>query len=249
MVYRFPGGARLFPRLQLMRNSANENLSARVRSLARRVGPDLAWCLSLAFGFGALLLLAYLASWLFQRIPDAPTTAFFDVPISRYVAEHRTGWLTAAMGIVTDLGGDGVLLIVVLVIGVILRRETGTWRPLLVLLAIAVGAIELERLIKLIVARPRPPVAWRVFHENGWSFPSGHATHSAAVYGSVAYLTTHVRPLGRRARAAVWATAIGACVLIGVSRVYLGAHWPTDVIGGWIFAIVWLWMALSAPPL
>ena len=58
------------------------------------------------------------------------------------------------MRIITDVGGDVGLLIVVLAAGVILRRQTSSWRPLLVLLAIAVGAIELERLIKLIVARP-----------------------------------------------------------------------------------------------
>jgi undecaprenyl-diphosphatase len=232
-----------------MQNSGGEGLIARIRSLPRRLGPELAWCLSLSVGFGALLLVAHLASAFFQKIPAATTTAFFDVPISRYVVEHRAEWLTAAMGMITDLGNDGVLLIVVLVIGVILRRQTRSWRPLLVLLVIAVGAIELERTIKLIVARPRPPAAWRVFREKGWSFPSGHATHSAAVYGSVAYLATRTRTLGRRARAVVWMAAIGACVLIGISRVYLGAHWPTDVIGGWSLAIVWLWIALRTPPL
>jgi len=232
-----------------MQNSTDDSLTTRIRSLPRRLGPEFAWCLSLAVGFAALLLAAYLASELIEKMPAARTTVPFDVAIVRYVAEHRMGWLTASMRIITDLGSDVVLLIVVLAAGVILRRQTSSWRPLLVLLAIAVGAIELERVIKLIVARPRPPAACRVFHETGWSFPSGHATHSAAVYGSVAYLTTRIRALGRRARAAVWVTAIGACLLIGASRVYLGAHWPTDVIGGWILAIVWLWIALSAPPL
>jgi undecaprenyl-diphosphatase len=232
-----------------MPNSADESLTARIRSLLHRLGPELAWCLSLAVGFGALLLVAYLASAFLEKIPAAKTAALIDVPIVRYVAEHRVDWLTASMRMITDVGGDVSLLIVVLAAGVILRRQTSSWRPLLALLAIAVGAIELERLIKLIVARPRPPAGWRVFHEKGWSFPSGHATHSAAVYGSVAYLATHIRALGRRARVAIWVTAIGACLLIGVSRVYLGAHWPTDVVGGWMLAIVWLWIALSAPPL
>ena len=232
-----------------MQDSSHDRLTARIRSLPRRLSPELAWCFSLAVGFGALLLVAYLASGLLEKIPAAKTAALFDVPIVRYAAEHRVGWLTASMRIITDLGGDVGLLIVVLAAGVILRRQTGSWRPLLVLLTIAVGAIELERVIKLIVARPRPPAAWRVFHEKGWSFPSGHATHSAAVYASVAYLATHIRALGRRARVAIWMTAIGACLLIGVSRIYLGAHWPTDVVGSWMLAIVWLWIALSAPPL
>lgn len=231
-----------------MQNSTH-SLTARIRSLPRRLGPEVAWCLSLAVGFGVLLLVAYVASGLLEKIPGARATVLFDAPIVRYVAGHRVGWLTAVMRIITDLGSDAVLLIVVLVAGLILRRQTGSWRPLFVLLAVAVGAVALERIIKLIVARPRPPAQWRVFHEKGWSFPSGHATHSAAVCGSVAYLATHIRALGRRAHAAVWVIAIGACFLIGISRVYLGAHWPTDVIGGWILAIAWLWIALSAPPL
>jgi hypothetical protein len=163
-----------------MQNSADDSLIARIRLLPRRLGPELAWCLSLAVGFGVLLLVAYLASGLLDKIPAARTMASFDVLIVRYIVEHRTGWLTTAMRIITDLGGDVVLLIVALAAGVTLRRQNGSWRPLLVLLAIAVGAIELERLIKLMVARPRPPAAWRVFHEQGWSFPSGHAAHSAA---------------------------------------------------------------------
>ncbi len=232
-----------------MPNSAEESLTARIRSLPRRLGSEVVWCLSLAVGFGALLLVAYLASGFLEKISAARTVALLDVPTVRYAAEHRTGWLTAAMRIVTDLGGDVGLLVVVLAAGVILRRQSGSWRPLLVLLAIAVGAIELERIIKVIVARLRPPAAWRVFHEKGFSFPSGHATHSAAVYGGVAYLATHIRALGRRARVAIWVTAIAACLLIGISRVYLGAHWPTDVVGGWMLAVGWLWIALWAPPL
>jgi membrane-associated phospholipid phosphatase len=232
-----------------MQDSARDSLTARIRSLPRRLGPELAWCLSLAMGFGVLLLVASLTSGFLEKIPGASTTASFDVPIVRYIAEHRVGCLTASMRIITDLGSDVVLMIMVLAAGLILRRQTSSWRPLLVLLAVAVGAMELEKVIKPIVARPRPPTAWRVFHENEWSFPSGHATHSAAVYGSVAYFATHIRALGRRARGVVWVTAIGACFLIGISRVYLGAHWPTDMIGGWILAIVWLWIALSAPPL
>src|SRR6266404_9340071 len=92
-----------------MQNSADNSLTTRIHSLPRRLGPELAWCLSLAVGFGAFLLVAYLASGLLEKIPATRTTAPFDVAIVRYVAEHRMGWLTASMRIITDLGSDLVL--------------------------------------------------------------------------------------------------------------------------------------------
>src|SRR5439155_17416342 len=134
-----------------MQDSARDSLTARIRSLPRRLGPELAWCLSLAMGFGVLLLVASLTSGFLEKIPGASTTASFDVPIVRYIAEHRVGCLTASMRIITDLGSDVVLMIMVLAAGLILRRQTSSWRPLLVLLAVAVGAMELEKVIKPIV--------------------------------------------------------------------------------------------------
>ena len=207
-------------------------------------GSEVAWCLSLALGLGAFLVVAYAVTELLWRILGPATTALIDSPVLSFVVSHRVGWLTATMRQITRLGNEGLLLVVVVIAGSVLRRRTGSWRPLLILVAIAVGGVTIERVLKLVIARPRPPSRWMVVFESGWSFPSGHATRSAAVYGGMACLTARLRAFGQRTQLMVWGLAIVLSFLIGISRVYLGVHWPTDVVGGWILAAGWLWIVL-----
>jgi membrane-associated phospholipid phosphatase len=190
------------------------------------------------------------AVWIFARplCNVLSATAVYDAAVLRHLVEDRTKWLTAGMRTITAIGSEGFLLAVVISTGLAFRRQTGSWHPMFALLTIALGAVALERGVKLFVARPRPPMAWRVVRETGLAFPSGHATRSAAVFGSVAYLVTKLRVAKPRVNAAVWITAIVATFFIGISRVYLGVHWPTDVIGGWIIAIAWLWFAFAVAP-
>ena len=232
-----------------MHGSAHDSLTARGGLPRRRPRPEVTWFLSVALRLATLLMITILVAELLERMPGAMATAPFDAAIIRALAEHRVGWLTASFQMITGLGGEGFLVVVVLAAGLILRRQTNSWRPLFVLLAVAIGAVVLERVIKLVVARPRPPAAWMVIQEKGCAFPSGHAIRSATVYGGLAYLATRINALGRRIHVALWMLAAGLSFLVGVSRVYLGVHWPTDVIGGWILAIAWLWLALSGPPL
>lgn len=208
------------------------------------VGSEVAWCLSLVLRLGAFLVVACAVTELLRKVLGPATLALIDVPILRYIATHRVAWLTAAMLEITRLGSDGFLWVVVIVAGSVLRRQTGSWRPLLILVAMAVGAYTIEKVVKHVIARPRPPARWRIVSESGWAFPSGHATRSAAVYGGAACLTSWLRPLGRRAQMILWGFATALSFLVGISRVYLGVHWPTDVVGGWILSIGWVWTVL-----
>jgi membrane-associated phospholipid phosphatase len=210
----------------------------------RCVGFEVEWCLSLALRLGALLVVACVVTELLRKILGPATLALIDAPILRYVATHRVAWLTAAMRAITRLGSDGFLLVVIIIAGSVLRRQTGSWRPLLTLVAMALGALTIEKVVKHVIARRRPAATWRVVFESGWSFPSGHATRSAAVYGGAACLTRRLRVLGQRAQMVLWGLATALSFLVGISRVYLGVHWPTDVVGGWIFAVGWLWTVL-----
>jgi membrane-associated phospholipid phosphatase len=226
-------------------DSCNARLVSPLRNDVQRwFGSEVAWYLSLALGLGAFLVVACTVTELLWRMLGPATTALIDAPILSYIVSHRVGWLAATMRQITRLGNEGFLLVVVVIAGSVLRRRTGSWCPLLILIAIAVGGVTIERVLKIVIARPRPPITWRVVSESGWSFPSGHATRSAAVYGGAACLTARLRAFGQRTQMILWGLAIVLSFLVGTSRVYLGVHWPTDVVGGWILAAGWLWIVL-----
>jgi membrane protein DedA with SNARE-associated domain/membrane-associated phospholipid phosphatase len=122
----------------------------------------------------------------------------------------------------------------------------GTWgspRAALTLAAAFGGAWALSGLMKSLVARPRPPVAVRLVATSSWSFPSGHATQAIAFYGCAAALTAATTNRWST-KATVWAGAVLVIVAIGFSRLYLGVHWVTDVLGGYALGAVWLGLLL-----
>lgn len=148
------------------------------------------------------------------------------------------------MPVVTDFGGAGVLIPLLLVVGLVWRWRAGTWRPLGLLAAAYAGAWALQVSIKLLVHRPRPPATLALAHFSGYAFPSGHATDSAAVYGMLAaLLATASTRWGHKV--VLWATASGLVALIGLSRLYLGGHWLTDALGGFALGGTWLFALLT----
>jgi undecaprenyl-diphosphatase len=139
---------------------------------------------------------------------------------------------------VSDFGQVLVLALAIVLLGLAARRYARSWVPLIVLSAALVGAVFLGDVVKPLVARVRPAYAATV-GVNGYAFPSGHATQSIAVYGGFAYLTAGwLRTWS--AKVAAWTVAILVVLLIGFSRVYLGLHWVTDVLGGYALGAVWL---------
>jgi membrane-associated phospholipid phosphatase len=94
-----------------------------------------------------------------------------------------------------------------------------------------------------LIARPRPPRTDWATHASGWSFPSGHATTATLTAGLLVVAVLVRAPRGRIP------LALAACcwgALVGLSRVYLGVHWFTDVLGGWLFGVGWLGLCLGA---
>jgi undecaprenyl-diphosphatase len=150
------------------------------------------------------------------------------------------------MRVSTAAGSDLGLSITVVVGGLLLARLTGSWRPLLILALAMIGAASLDRLVKVMVARMRPPSLFWAVSADGWSFPSGHATESAAVYFTLANLFSDIQTR-EIVKALIYALGFAAPFVIGVSRVYLGVHWPTDVGAGWALGAAWSAVVLAAP--
>jgi undecaprenyl-diphosphatase len=147
------------------------------------------------------------------------------------------GWLEEAMRDLTALGGTIVLLIVSCAAFVFLLM-TGKSHAAIVLAGAVVGAIVLSQLLKFGIGRPRPdlvPHGARVYTQ---SFPSGHAMMSAAVYLTLAALLARTQ---RLPRVKIFIIGVAALItaLVGASRVYLGVHWPTDVLAGWVGGAAW----------
>jgi undecaprenyl-diphosphatase len=168
-----------------------------------------------------------------MRAPGHP-----DIPAGPY-------WLADVMRDVTALGGVPVLttMVVLVTIFLLLKRR---WRPaLLVVLATTSGSLVIT-LLKLWIARPRPTLVDHLTAASGMSFPSGHAGNSAIIYLTLASL---LFPLVREARVRLFIVAVALLLVgaIGVSRVYLGVHWPSDVLGGWVFGSLWalLWWGIE----
>ena len=151
----------------------------------------------------------------------------------QFVTDHRSTALVGVARVFTQLGGVGVLIVVALGAAVFLwfrgARLVLAAAPLFALLT--AGA--LAGVGKVLVARTRPPAQFRLIPESDASFPSGHSTDSAALYLTLGLIVAVVllrRPL---ARVAMVAAAGLVAVGVGVSRLVLGVHWPTDVLAGW----------------
>lgn len=159
-------------------------------------------------------------------------------------------WLPSMMRDMTALGGGPVLTIVVTLVStfLILKRQ---WRAAaLVVVAIVSGSLAIATL-KWLFARARPDIVDHLVTVTSRSFPSGHAGNSAIVYLTLASL---LFPIIRetRLRVFVLVAALLLVATIGVSRVYLGVHWPSDVLAGWLFgtlwALAWWWIEARGLP-
>jgi undecaprenyl-diphosphatase len=146
-------------------------------------------------------------------------------------------WLAAAAIDITALGGVTVLTIItVLVVGfLIASRKSST--ALFVAAAVASGAI-VSAVLKGIFVRPRPEIVPHLVQVSSTSFPSGHAMNSAMVYLTLAALLARSQER-TSVRLYLLGIAILLTLLVGMTRVFLGVHWPSDVIGGWSIGAIW----------
>jgi membrane protein DedA with SNARE-associated domain/membrane-associated phospholipid phosphatase len=212
--------------------------------LARRLQPQGALGLSLTIGALALVVAGWAFGALLQDVVAHDELALVDQPVQQFFVAHREPWLTLLMRGVTNLGNTALLIGVLLTVGLLWRWRAGTWRPLGLLAGAFAGAWALSNTVKLLTHRPRPPSAQAIGHWTGQAFPSGHATHATAVYGMLAALLAAATPRwGRKVTA--WTAAVLIVSLVGLSQLYLGAHWLTDVLAGIALGAAWLFGLLT----
>jgi undecaprenyl-diphosphatase len=146
-------------------------------------------------------------------------------------------WFELSVMDVTALGGFGVLaLVTLLAIGFLLALKR--WPDALLLLIATLGGTAISEGLKMGFNRPRPDLVAHIVDATSMSFPSGHAMLSAVTYLTLGALIARTQER-LSMRRGILAAAILLTVLIGASRVYLGVHWPTDVLAGWCLGAAW----------
>ncbi|MEF8793133.1 phosphatase PAP2 family protein [Thiohalorhabdus sp.] len=193
------------------------------------------------------LILALVGLWVFAEVADEvregearPYDRLVLLSLRSAAAPSDPlgpAWLEAVAQDITSLGGVVVLaLITGAVVGflVLVRRRV---EACLVAVAVGGGAV-LSTLLKLAFGRDRPDPALHATEVVTASFPSGHAMLSAVVYLTLAAILAQSQE-GLRVKVYLLAVAVLVTGLVGISRVYLGVHWPTDVLGGWSLGLAW----------
>jgi undecaprenyl-diphosphatase len=224
------------------RNAAEARL--RSDSISEALEALTTWAGSLLGALGIFLvagaIIAAFGTWVFtelaERVMSGGTQAF-DEAILRWMSAHHSKALTDLMLEITTLGTGTDVMMIVCVAALFLTLTRHKYSALLLLVATA-GGLVLDMVLKLQFNRPRPHVFIWGAQAFGSSFPSGHAMSATIVYSTVAYLAAR---LHRRAWAR-WVTmslALLLILLIGVSRIYLGVHYPSDVLAGIIMGLAW----------
>lgn len=186
------------------------------------------------------VIVAAFCTWAFSEIAEtvmAGGTQAFDENILRWLHARHTHGLDAAMIEITALGTGTVVLMIVCVAALFLTLTKHKYSALLLLVATA-GGILLDLILKLRFDRPRPHVFEWGTNAVSSSFPSGHAMSATIVYSTVAYLAARLQ---KRAWAR-WLTMLLAVILIFLiclSRLYLGVHYPSDVVAGVVIGLAW----------
>src|SRR5512133_16123 len=164
-------------------------------------------------------------------------TQQFDTAVLRWLGAHHTPTLTTIMTEVTPLG-TGVVVLTVVGITTAFLWHTEHKHSARMLLAATAGNILLNNFLKLFFDRQRPSIFEWGTHAASSSFPSGHAMSATVVYGTVAYLLARLQKHGW-VRAITLTFAVILVALICLTRLYLGVHYPSDLIGGIIVGLAW----------
>ncbi len=164
--------------------------------------------------------------------------ARYDQSISKFITSYRSPFLTDYFTFVTEVGDALGYLIVFVVCTIVFYLIFKNWKYVIQISAVLILALSSNLILKQMINRARPSVEHLV-EVKTLSYPSGHAMMSMAFYGFLIYLIFHFR----LSKTIKWVSALFLIVLIlsiGISRIYLGVHYPTDIAGGFIAGFLWV---------
>jgi undecaprenyl-diphosphatase len=204
------------------------------RKIADRLTLAAAVWLAAGLAFSAFVV------WAFAELADEVVegdSRRFDRAVLLWIHSSFPGWLDGPMRLVTALGYYWVVIPLLAVAVLAFYRKD--WRLSAILLVVSTsGSIVLTTVLKAIFERSRPELFDSGYTASFYSFPSGHATLAVGFYGTLTLLLAY--RLRGYARWLVAACGVSLVLLIGFSRLYLGVHYPTDVLAGYLAALLWL---------
>lgn len=209
---------------------------ADARALGARLGLVVLICVP-AFLIVALLAVAVEDTWSpLHRLDASASNSMHRLAVGHPAWVH-------AMNAVSNIGSPTVMRALVAVLAVVLWIRHARRLALWAAVTIAGGAL-IDVVLKAVVNRARPHFSNPVAHASGGSFPSGHAF--TATLGAGVLLLWVLPLLSMRGRVAAWIIAVLAPLAVGVSRVALGVHWVSDVVGGWLLGVGFLALTAAA---
>lgn len=189
---------------------------------------------------GALLCFAFITFNVISTMAAGETLAF-DIIIRSTVISWRNEILNPILTDITYLGNPNTIIFFCIVLLFFKKTRLEYGMPL----GIAVScSATIQTIIKVIVHRPRPPVENFLILQGGFSFPSGHSCSGLVFYGLFAYLLLYTT-VDKTVYKTVGILFIVLAIIIGLSRIYVGVHYPTDVLGGWSLGLAILTVAIS----
>lgn len=208
-------------------------------ALRRRLDPEARYGLRLTLAAAAVVLVAVPFSYLvFEVLAKGPLTRFDGRAADALNARvHDAPGLVRFLEAVSWFGRPPVLIAFVALAALFVWRR-GSRRLAIFLVATTVAGGAVDTIVKLVVDRPRPAVDHPVATALGKSFPSGHAMSSTVAYGAL--LLVFLPAIPQRARRATLVGTVVLVLAIGCSRLLLGVHFVTDVVGGFVLGLAWL---------
>lgn len=217
-----------------------------VQRISRILGPHGALVLTLMAGAVIAAVLTAAFADVYESVVQADGVAGLDHPVLAVGKSLRSPGLNMAVTAFTDVGGTiGMPILALTAMGALAYRRR-SWTPVILVVTAGLGSLLMTIAGKRLIGRTRPDLSDAVPpYEHSASFPSGHSLNAVVIAGIVAYLII-LRLKTTRSRVLTGAAAAVFAAAMGLSRVYLGHHWLTDVLAAWALGAAWLALVVTA---
>lgn len=221
-------------------------LSGMARRISGKLGANAALIITLLVGMAMAVVLSALAVQVYDAVTDSDGVAGLDRPLLAAAIGLRSPIADTLATGYTDIAGPIGMPVLAVAALLFLSIRRKSWTPAILIAAAGTGSLLMTIAGKQLIGRTRPPL-WDAVppYEYSPSFPSGHSLNAVVIAGVVAYLLI-LRQHRVRVRVTTVVVAAVFAFTIGISRVFLGHHWFTDVLAAWALGAAWLALVITA---